>query len=272
MDLQSQAYASEWTPSRIEQRVRDLGEWFHNINLNGVFTAPNHSLGDYPSTKWQTFAHAIPADLRGKSVLDVGCNAGFYSFEMKRRGADRVLGIEPNETYLEQARFAAEVTGAEIEVRQLSVYDVADLGEKFDIVLFLGVLYHLRHPQLAIDLLRQHVVKDLLVVQSMLRGDPEVEPLEPDYPFAETEVFNRPGFPKLHFIEKDYAGDRTNWWIPNDACLQAMLRSAGFEIVGNPEREVYLCRLGNSPDDFERPVDPTKLRKDDRRNTSGGNE
>src|SRR5437660_6887998 len=129
----------------IRQRVRELGDWFHNLDLRGVQTAPNHFLGDYPNVKWRNFAHAIPTDLRGKSVLDIGCNAGFYSIEMKRRGADRVLGIDFDQKYLAQARFAAEVCGVEIEFRQMSVYEVANLGEKFDLVLFMGVLYHLRH-------------------------------------------------------------------------------------------------------------------------------
>ncbi|HEY8413701.1 MAG TPA: DUF1698 domain-containing protein, partial [Pyrinomonadaceae bacterium] len=73
----------------IQRQVRELGDWFHNLNLRGVQTAPDHFLGDYPQTKWQRFAAAIPEDLTGKSVLDVGCNAGFYSIQMKRRGAAR---------------------------------------------------------------------------------------------------------------------------------------------------------------------------------------
>ena len=113
---------------------------------------------------------AIPEDLNGKSVLDVGCNAGFYSIQMKERGADRVVAIDTDEKYLAQARFAAEVSGAEIEFRNLSVYRVGELQEQFDLVLFMGVLYHLRHPLLALELLHEHVVADLLVAQSMLRG------------------------------------------------------------------------------------------------------
>src|SRR5829696_5453580 len=97
------------TVEDIEHRVRQLGKWFHNLDLNGVQTAPNHFLGDYPSLKWKQFAHAIPADLRGRTVLDIGCNGGFYSIEMKRRGADRVLGIDHDPRYLAQARLAAEL-------------------------------------------------------------------------------------------------------------------------------------------------------------------
>jgi tRNA (mo5U34)-methyltransferase len=240
------ARSSPWTPSRIALRIHDLGDWFHNMNLQGIQTAPNHFLGDYPGVKWKRFAHTIPADLRGKSVLDIGCNAGFYSLEMKRRGADRVVGIDCDPRYLAQATFAAEVSGLDIEFRRLSVYELAELRETFDIVLFLGVLYHLRHPLLAIDLLRQCVVRDLLVVQSMLRGSRRVAQLEPDYSFEETEVFHRRGFPAMYFVENKYSGDETNWWIPNNACLEAMLRSAGFSIIDHPEAEIYLCTPSTS--------------------------
>src|SRR5712671_3084828 len=158
-------------PSRvqIETRIRELGPWFHNLDLHGVKTAPDHFLGDYPAAKWRTFSHAIPSDLRGQTVLDIGCNGGFYSMEMKRRGADRVLGIDTDPVYLAQARFAAEQCNAQIEFRQLSVYEVSRLKERFDLVLFMGVLYHLRHPLLALDLLHAHVTRNLLVCQSLLR-------------------------------------------------------------------------------------------------------
>src|ERR1041385_1873265 len=161
------------TEDEIRQRVAELGQWFHNLDLHGVKTAPDHFLGDYPQVKWKRFAHAIPSDLSGKSVLDVGCNAGFYSIQMKQRGAKRVVGIDTDEKYLDQARFAARVNEMEIEFRNLSVYRVAELEEQFDLVLFMGVLYHLRHPLLALDLLHEHVAADLLVAQSLLRGSKE---------------------------------------------------------------------------------------------------
>jgi tRNA (mo5U34)-methyltransferase len=233
--------------AEIEQRVTELGPWFHNMVLGGVPTAPEHFLGDYPSLKWRSFADAIPTDLRGKSVLDVGCNAGFYSFEMKRRGARRVLGIDSDERYLAQARFAAEATGLDVELRNLSVYEVGAIGEKFDLVIFMGVLYHLRHPLLALDLLHEHVVGETMLFQSLQRGSEEVRPLAEDYPFSERALFDEPSYPKMHFVEKKYSRDPTNWWIPNRACVEAMLRSTGFEITGHPEPEVYLCRRGTRP-------------------------
>jgi tRNA (mo5U34)-methyltransferase len=228
--------------AEIERRVHELGDWFQNMELGGVPTAPSHFLGDYPSIKFRKFAHAIPESLEGKTVLDIGCNAGFYSLEMKRRGATRVLGLDFDPAYLAQARFAAEVTGLEVEFRQLSVYDIALLREKFDLVIFMGVLYHLRHPLLALDLIHEHVAKDLMLFQSMQRGSQSVPQLDCDYPFHETAIFEQPDYPVMHFIEHRYANDPTNWWIPNRACVEAMLRSSGFEIAAHPEEEVYMCR------------------------------
>jgi len=226
----------------LEERIASLGPWFHNLRLEGVQTAPDHFLGDYPQVKYNRFCNALPRDLSGKTVLDIGCNAGFYSLEMKRRGADRVLGIDTDEHYLAQARFAAGVLGLEVAFRQLSVWDVASLRESFDVVLFMGVLYHLRHPLLALDLIHEHTARDLLVFQSMQRGSREVATVDLDYDFRDERHFDDPGYPKMHFVEQRYAHDETNWWIPNRACVEAMLRSSGFTIEAQPEDEVYLCR------------------------------
>jgi tRNA (mo5U34)-methyltransferase len=234
--------ARRLSTDEIRARVDALGPWFHNLDLDGVRTAPAHFLGDYPAVKWRRFADRIAPDLTGRTVLDIGCNAGFYSLEMKRRGAARVLGIDSDEDYLKQARFAAGVSGLDIEFRRLSVYDLGALGERFDLVLFMGVLYHLRFPLLALDLIHEHVARDLLVFQSMQRGSAELEPVAEDFNFWETEHFDRPAYPRLHFVEHSYAGDPTNWWIPNRACAEAMLRGAGFAIAAHPEAEVYICR------------------------------
>ena len=226
--------------TKLERRIRELDPWFHNLVLDGVETAPAHFLGDYPRTKLERFATAIP-DVRDKSVLDVGCNAGFYAFEMKRRGAARVVGIDTDPRYLAQARLAAEVLELDIELHQLDVYSVGRLRERFDLVIFMGVLYHLRYPLLALDLLHDHAAKDHLLFQSLLRG-PAPVPVETDYPFDETAIFDRPGHPALYFVEHSYAGDWTNWWIPNQAGVEAMLRSAGFSIEQRAPDEVYVCR------------------------------
>ncbi|SMF72897.1 tRNA (mo5U34)-methyltransferase [Xaviernesmea oryzae] len=232
------------TKEELKERIAELGPWFQNMEIQGIKTAPDHFLGDYPTFKWKGFRHAVPEDLEGRSVLDVGCNAGFYSFEMKRRNAGRVLGIDSDPHYLRQARFVAEQCGLDVEFREMSVYEVGRLKEKFDLVIFMGVLYHLRHPLLALDLLHDHVVGDRMLFQCLQRGEERICDLKDDYDFSEWDIFERRGYPRLYFVEERYASDPTNWFIPNKAAVEAMLRSSGFVIEDNPEREVYLCRRG----------------------------
>ena len=251
---------AEGEQESLRARIAELGPWFHNISLRGIPTAPQHFLGDYPQVKYRHFRDAIPADLRGKQVLDIGCNAGFYSLEMKRRGAARVLGIDTDDRYLRQARFAAEVSELDIEFQKMAVWDIAGLRERFDLVIFMGVLYHLRHPLLALDLIHEHVAADTLLFQSMLRGSDQVAAVAQDYDFKVSAPFDEPGYPRLHFIEHRYSQDETNWWVPNRACVEAMLRSSGFTIESQPEAEVYVCRRRpiSIPPDGPHSVYPTK--------------
>lgn len=224
----------------LVRRIGELGEWFHNLDLLGVSTAPHHFLGDFPNVKWKHIAAAIPQDLTGATVLDIGCNGGFYSIEMKRRGAARVLGIDVDERYLNQARFAAEVLNLSIDFQQCSVYEIDSLPGQFDFVLFMGLLYHLRYPLFALD----KVVKKVsgkLVFQTMIRGSEKVRHWEGDYHFWNKEVFDAPEFPCMYFIEHSYANDPTNWWIPNRAAAEAMVRSCGLEIEAHPEPETWIC-------------------------------
>jgi tRNA (mo5U34)-methyltransferase len=236
----------------IEKQVQQLGDWFHNIDLFGVPTAPNHFLGDFPNVKWQHIAGALPQDLSGAEVLDIGCNGGFYSIEMKRRGAERVLGIDVDERYLNQAHFATQTLGFEVEFQRRSVYEVDRIAGQFDFVLFMGVFYHLRYPVYALD----QVVKKIrpngrLVFQSMLRGCDEVKQWADNYRFWETEQFRHPAYPAMYFVENSYANDQTNWWIPNRALAEAVLRSSGLEILDHPEEETWICAPRNALRDGE---------------------
>lgn len=226
---------------QLAQRISELGDWFHNLNIHGVPTAPHHFLGDFPNIKWRLIASAIPEDLTGATVLDVGCNAGFYSIEMKKRGARRVLGIDVDDRYLSQAQFAAETLGFEIELQKCSVYAADQLPGQFDYVLFMGVFYHLRYPLLALDKLIKKVAGKL-VFQTMVRGSTEIREWQDDYPFCNTQIFDERDFPAMYFIEKSYSHDPTNWWIPNRAAVEGMLRSSGLEIEAHPEPETWVCR------------------------------
>ncbi len=226
----------------LEREITELGDWFHNIDLFGVPTAPHHFLGDFPNVKWKHISDAIPKDLTGASVLDIGCNGGFYSIQMKRRGASRVLGIDVDERYLNQGRYAARTLGLDIEFQRRSVYEIAELPGQFDFVIFMGVLYHLRYPLFALD----NVVKKIapegkMLFQTMLRGSDDLRQWEKNYHFWNKEIFESPEFPRMYFIENSYANDYTNWWIPNRACAEAMLRSSGLELLAHPESETWLC-------------------------------
>ncbi|MGH2351499.1 MAG: TIGR04290 family methyltransferase [Chloroflexota bacterium] len=228
----------------IKEQIRALGPWFHNLRLgkNGeVVTAPNHPLGDFPANFWLHFERGIPRDLTGWTVLDVGCNAGFYSFEMKRRGAAHVLGIDHDDTYLAQARFAREQLELDVEFQRLEVYDVDHLGGgPFDLVLFLGVFYHLRHPLYALEKVAR-LARRRLIFQTMERGSEAVRQFAGDYPITERNVFLDDRFPRMCFIEHRYAHDPTNWWIPNRAATEAMLRLVDMRILDRPCDGVYVC-------------------------------
>jgi tRNA (mo5U34)-methyltransferase len=226
--------------SSLSQRISELGEWFHNLDLKGVKTAPHHFLGDFPSIKWRDISAAIPQDLAGAHVLDIGCNGGFYSIEMKRRGAARVLGIDVDDRYLNQARFAAQTLGLEIEFEKRSVYKVDEILGHFDYVFFLGVFYHLRYPLYALDKVIKKV-GNTLVFQTMIRGSETTRQWQDNYPFWNKQIFREPDFPAMYFIEKSYSNDYTNWWIPNCGAVEGMLRSSGLEIMAHPEPETWIC-------------------------------
>ncbi len=228
----------------IQAEVEQLGPWFHNLHLlGGVQTAADHPLiwGDFPSNKWAIVAGDIPADLRGWKVLDIGCNAGFYTFELARRGA-HVLGIDVSEHYLAQARWAARQFALEdrVEFRRMQVYDLAGLDETFDLVWFMGVFYHLRYPMLGLDIVCQKA-KKLLVFQTLTLPGVEMTEAPADMELLERNVMREHGWPKLAFIENKLANDPTNWWTPNAAGVEAMLRSAGMKITQRRDHEIYVC-------------------------------
>ena len=230
--------------------VAGLGPWFHNLHLpDGVQTAPDHPLGDFPAFKWAQIADHLPADLAGKRALDIGCNAGFYSFELARRGAD-VVGIDRDEHYLRQARWAAERFELDVDFRRASVYDLADWNDSFDVVLFLGVLYHLRYPLLALEVVAERV-RETLVFQTLTTPDEDVAEVPSDVPFEQRGLLVSSHWPRMSFVERSFAGDPTNWWVPNAAAVEAMLRTAGLEIVGRPGHEIWLCEPGPKPDRTE---------------------
>lgn len=229
--------------SSLQKEIDSLQPWFHNLHLpDGTQTAPNHWLGDFPSFKWKEIAPHVPQNLEGWKVLDVGCNAGFYSFELAKRGAD-VVGIDVDTHYLKQADWAAEKLGLEKKVRfkQMQVYDLAKESATFDLIWFMGVFYHLRYPMLAFDILAEKNT-DMMVFQTLSMPGDAAEENTYDRPINEREDLLKEGWPKMAFIEHKFSGDPTNWWLPNHAAIEAMLRSCGYKVTDRPGHEIYVAR------------------------------
>jgi tRNA (mo5U34)-methyltransferase len=223
-----------------DAEIAGFAPWFHNLHLpDGRQTAPDHPLGDFPRFKWDAIAPHLPDDLSGWTALDIGCNAGFYSFQLAERGA-RVTGLEVDPHYLAQACWAAKQFDYDVRFRRGSVYDLVNATEQWDLVLFMGVLYHLRHPLLALDAVAR-VVRRTLVLQTLtMPGDERVD-APPDLDIDERDRLREPGWPTMAFIERRLADDDTNWWAPNAACVEAMARSAGLRIDAHPAHETWLC-------------------------------
>jgi tRNA (mo5U34)-methyltransferase len=239
MTLQSQA--------RHDPQLSKLAPWFHNLHLpDGRQTAPDHPLGDFPAYKWAAVATHIPDDLDGWTALDLGCNAGFYAFELARRGA-RVTGLDVDEHYLRQARWAADQLGVQdrVEFRRGTVYELAHMEQRWDLILFMGVLYHLRYPLLALDAVAQRVNR-LVVLQTLMMPGEERLSTPRDLSLEERERLLEPGWPIVAFVEHELAEDATNWWAPNAAAVEAMVRSTGLSILSQPAYDIWLCGPGGN--------------------------
>jgi tRNA (mo5U34)-methyltransferase len=200
------AYVEDW-----HRRLSQTG-WWHSFELpDGTAIAGVNSL-DAQKTRIARFP--IPADLTGKRVLDIGAWDGWFTFEMERRGAE-VVAIDRWDNPRFREMHAA--LGSRAEYRQMNVYDLspAKLG-RFDIVLFLGVLYHLKHPLLALERVCS-VTKDFAAFESFALTDRFLPGLQVEQ------------YPLLQFFERDdFGGQFDNWFAATPKCLLGMCRTAGF--------------------------------------------
>jgi tRNA (mo5U34)-methyltransferase len=238
--LQHEALA----PSTARTReIESLGPWFHNLHLpDGSQTAPSHPLGDFPAFKWREIAGYLDDDLSGWTALDIGCNAGYYAFQLAQRGA-HVTGIDIEPLFLRQAAWAASEFGLSdrVQFRRMQVYDLAHVEERYDLVLFMGVFYHLRYPMLGLDIVAEKVNRQMVFQTLTMPGVEVDDSTEVDRDINDREAFRAPGWPKMAFIEHRFSGDPTNWWAPNHAGAEAMLRSSGLRVTARPGHEIYLC-------------------------------
>lgn len=229
--------------ARHQKTITELGPWFHNVHLpDGTETAPDHALGDFPKFKWDCVAPILPEDMSGMTALDIGCNAGFYTMELAKRGA-QVTAVDVDERYLSQARWVARQFGFEDRVRfeQAQVYDLAKWDQKFDLILFLGVFYHLRYPMLGMDIVTR-LAGGKLLFQSLSLPGGEYDDVN-DMDLMDRDRLMVPGWPHMAFLEHRLYGDPTNWWVPNESAVEAMLRSCGMRVVAKPGHEFFLAEV-----------------------------
>jgi tRNA (mo5U34)-methyltransferase len=228
------------TPDQVESQVAALGWWYQHFELpGGVWTGDGAPPAYDPRERWQLFAPYIPDDLTGKTVLDVGGNAGYFSVQMKLRGAQKCVMVEPVIEFVDQARLVFSEFGVRVKVVNEDVHAYClTTTERFDYVLFLGLFYHLKYPVLVLDRLAE-MTKARLVLAAHISGG--VEHGEPaDATDVDRDEVRASTFPQLAFIERTYRGDLTNWWIPNYQALEPLARSAGLRVVARPHPEMLI--------------------------------
>lgn len=224
---------SEEDKVKVVEKVNSFPYWYHKIEVPGDITTP----GWAPIDK---NAYKIPIDLTGKRILDVGAWDGFWSFEALKRGAKEVVAIDDFSDFLgsldnsdrrawENFDFCKNTLGYSDEQCKrydISVYDVTEeLLGKFDIVFFFGVLYHLRHPLLALDKVSALCNEEIFVESAILN---DYSP----YKGGLGHGYNESNQIVAEFYSgNQYGGNDTNWWVPTLHCMGHMVISSGFEKV-----------------------------------------
>lgn len=205
----------------LHEKLAALGRWYHKIELpDGTFT-PGHANIQY---KFNIIEPYLPSNLSGARVLDLGCNSGGFSFELAKRGAS-VVGVEKTAHYFKQALFLQSVFNLDVQFYNLTIYEIKKLGV-FDYVLFLGLLYHLRYPMLALDLVHSCCKEQVFVSQKTSLAED-----------VSMELVNS----QRNFIsEKKEATE--NWWFTSKDCTTAMMQLAGFTNV----KTIYFDKKGQN--------------------------
>jgi tRNA (mo5U34)-methyltransferase len=214
----------------LSARVAALGYWYHKIDLPGGIVTPGWAPID-PA------AYRVPDDLTGKRVLDVGAWDGYWTFEALNRGASEVVAIDDFSDLLSRletrtgwgnfdlCRDALGYSDAQCKRHDISVYDVteAQFG-RFDYVFCFGLLYHLRHPLLALDRLAA-ICDEAIFVESAILDDYSPYRGGLGHGYADGQMVME------FYPDSQYGNNATNYWVPTLHCLGQMVRSAGFAHV-----------------------------------------
>ena len=228
---------SRFDPETIRRRVAEHGRWFHEIELAPGIVTPGEDANRLKLPVLDELG--LPQDARGLRVLDVGCSDGYFSFEMERRGAE-VLAVDVVAETATGFALAREILASRVSYRTDNVYNLSPEGYgRFDLVLFLGVLYHLRKPLAALDAIRSVVapggrlfVATLLIDDYVLLPDGTTTTLAAlDPRLAEIALWQ--AYPR-----DSLNGDFTNCFAPNQAALVAALEEAGFAVEATRRLEM----------------------------------
>jgi len=222
---------------QLDRRIEELRPWFQSIPLgDGVFIQRDdvhRGPREHPQQLLRIIQPYLPASMEGLRVLDVGCNAGFFLLESKRRGAAHVLGIDMVPGALKQAALVSEASGLPFDLRMMSVYDLSNALGVFDLTFFFGVLYHLKHPLLALDRLAD-VTRGLLIMESA------IIPWSPWALLRKQYGRWKYGGSSLDIVfirNQDSSNPERepyfNWFVPSIEALRAFAEAAGFEVVGS---------------------------------------
>ena len=158
-----------FSEDEIKKRINHSNYWFHSIKLGSKVTTP----GIYFQANWDRILKTIPNDLSGKTVLDVGARTGGYAFECEKRGAKEILAIDnwqnqgPDGSRDKPFQICKEILDSKVEMMELDFFDIESLNRKFDIILFLGVIYHLMDPLLAIKKI-YNVCNELAILEGAI--------------------------------------------------------------------------------------------------------
>lgn len=217
---------ADLTDQDIDARIRELDEdpgWYQDIELpGGRHTKTRQVWGeeiDHPRKRFAEVEPAMPEDMTGMSVLDIGCNAGHFAFQAADRGASRVLGIDRNAGYIEQATFCADVRKQDVEFRVLDIYDLADLDETFDFVFCVGILYHCKYLKLAVDAV-SNVTGSTVAVETAIHPGNNQLPLVRYVRSSGYQGANADGAARL-----------PGHWHPNMTALKDLFAENGFASV-----------------------------------------
>ena len=217
------------SPDEIRRLIAEHGRWWHEIELGPGIVTP----GDDSNRMKLPILDALglPHDLRGKRALDIGTSDGYFAFELETRGAEVIAIDFVPETYTGFAT-ARRILGSNVEYRMDNVYSLTpESYGAFDVVLFLGVLYHLRKPLAALDAIRsvmhegaQLFVGTMLIDEYFLLPDGSTTTLDAVNPLLKD-------VPLWQFYPGDSLnGDYTNVSAPNRRALEAALAESQFRV------------------------------------------